>query len=40
MDTFENRRWLVLPSNLTGSIDFSQVLETSPETVRYSVDKT
>jgi len=40
MDTFENRRWLVLPSNLTGSIDFSQVLETSPETLRYSVDKT
>jgi hypothetical protein len=40
MDTFENRRWLVLPSNLTGSIDFTQVLEASPETLRYSVDKT
>jgi hypothetical protein len=40
MDTFENRRWLVLPSTLTGSINFTQVLETSPETLRYSVDKT
>ena len=40
MNTFENRRWLVLPSNLTGSIDFNQVLEASPETLRYSVDKT
>jgi hypothetical protein len=40
MDTFENRRWLVLPSNLTGSINFNQVLEASPSTLRYSVDKT
>ena len=40
MDTFENRRWLVLPSTLTGSINFTQVLEASPETLRYSVDKT
>jgi hypothetical protein len=40
MNTFENRRWLVLPSNLTGSIDFTQVLEASLETLRYSVDKT
>jgi hypothetical protein len=40
MNTFENRRWLVLPSNLTGSIDFNQVLEASPETLRYSIDQT
>jgi len=40
MDTFENRRWLVLPSNLTGSINFNQVLEASPSTLRYSVDQT
>ena len=40
MDIFENRRWLVLPSNLTGSINFNQVLETSIDTLRYSVDKT
>lgn len=40
MNTFENRRWLVLPSNLTGSINFNQVLEASIDTLRYSVDKT
>jgi hypothetical protein len=37
---FENRRWLVIPAELTGSVDFTQVLEASPETLRYSVDKT
>jgi hypothetical protein len=40
MDTFENRRWLVLPAELTGSINFNQVLEASPSTLRYSVDQT
>jgi len=40
MDAFENRRWLVLPSTLTGSINFTQVLEASPETLRYSIDQT
>jgi len=36
---FENRRWLVLPSSVTGSIDFSQVVEGSLDVLRYSVDK-
>lgn len=40
MDTFENRRWLVLPAELTGSINFNQVLEASPTTLRFSVDQT
>jgi hypothetical protein len=40
MDTFENRRWLILPAELTGSINFNQVLEASPTTLRYSVDQT
>lgn len=40
MDTFENRRWLVIPVSITGSIDFEQVLEASPETLRLSVDGT
>ena len=35
---FENRRYLVIPTSITGSIDFSQVLETSVETLRLSVD--
>ena len=40
MSTFENRRWLVIPSSLTGSIDFNQVLESSPESLRFSIDGT
>lgn len=36
---FENRRWLVIPSSITGSIDFSQVIEGSIEGLRLSVDK-
>jgi len=40
MSTFENRRWLILPTSATGSIDFNQVLESSPESLRLSVDGT
>jgi hypothetical protein len=36
---FPNRRWLVIPTNVTNSIDFTQVLEISPTTLRLSVDK-
>tara|TARA_R110002153_G_scaffold39704_1_gene114187 strand:- start:84 stop:416 length:333 start_codon:yes stop_codon:yes gene_type:complete len=35
---FENRRWLVLPTTLTNSIDFNQVLESSVDTLRLSID--
>jgi len=37
---FENRRWLVIPTNLTSSIDFNQVLELSVDTLRLSTDGT
>jgi len=37
---FENRRYLVIPTTITGSIDFNEVLETSAETLRLSVDGT
>jgi len=37
---FSNRRWLVIPTTLTGSIDFNQVLEYSTESLRLSVDGT
>jgi uncharacterized membrane protein len=37
---FENRRWLVIPTSLTGSINFNQVLESSIDTLRYSIDGT
>ena len=36
---FPNRRWLVIPTNVTNSIDFSQVLETTPTALRLSVDQ-
>ena len=40
MSTFANRRWLIIPTTLTGSIDFNQVLESSLESLRLSVDGT
>ena len=38
MSTFPNRRWLIIPTNITGSIDFSTVHESSLESLRLSVD--
>jgi hypothetical protein len=38
--TYENRRYLIIPTSITGSIDFSQVGETSVDTLRLSVDGT
>lgn len=35
---FENRRWLIIPTSLTGSINFSEVLESGPESLRVSND--
>jgi hypothetical protein len=35
---YENRRYLIIPTTITESIDFSQVHETSVETLRLSVD--
>ena len=37
---FESRGWLVIPSTIVDTVDFSQVLEKSPETLRYSTDGT
>jgi uncharacterized phage protein gp47/JayE len=36
---FENRRWLIIPTSLTSSINFSEVLENSPYSLRLSIDK-
>jgi hypothetical protein len=38
MSRFPNRRWLIIPASETQNIDFTQVYETSLETLRYSVD--
>jgi hypothetical protein len=37
---FENRRWLIIPTSLTGSINFSEVLESGPDSLRISNDGT
>ena len=36
--TYDNRRYLIIPSSIVDDIDFSQVHETSGQTLRYSVD--
>ena len=37
---YENRRYLIIPTSIKQQIDFSQVLETSIDTLRLSVDGT
>jgi len=37
---YDNRRYLIIPTSITGSVDFNQVHETSAETLRLSVDGT
>tara|TARA_Y100001972_G_scaffold113801_1_gene148872 strand:- start:889 stop:1224 length:336 start_codon:yes stop_codon:yes gene_type:complete len=38
MSRFPNRRWLVIPTTITGSINFDEVLEYSKDTLRVSLD--
>ena len=40
MSRFQNRRWLVIPTTITGSIDFGQVHQSSTNNLRLSVDGT
>lgn len=40
MSNFPNRRWLVIPTSEVENVDFNQIHENSPETLRYSVDGT
>ena len=40
MSRFPNRRWLVIPATEVENVDFNQVLESSADTLRYSVDGT
>lgn len=35
---FENRHYIIINSSDINLIDFNEVLETSPETCRYSID--
>jgi hypothetical protein len=35
---YDNRRYLIIPATAVDQINFTQVMETSAETLRYSVD--
>jgi|SRR5210317_1850465 len=37
---FENRRYLIIPADVAQNTDFNQVMETSADTCRYSLDGT
>lgn len=37
---FDNRKYVIIPTTEVNNIDFSEVLETSADTCRYSVDGT
>lgn len=37
---FENRKYVIIPSTEINNINFAEVLETAPDTCRYSVDGT
>jgi len=40
MSRFPNRRWLVIPADQVANVDFNQVLESSADSLRYSIDGT
>ena len=40
MSRFPNRRWLVIPATEVSNVDFSQVLESSADSLRYNVAET
>ena len=35
---FENRRWLVIPTSIIGTIDFNQVQQSGENSLRLSID--
>ena len=37
---FDNRRYVIIPTSQINNVNFSEVLETSADTCRYSVDET
>ena len=38
--TYENRKYVIIESSEVSSVNFSEVMETSLNTLRYSVDET
>ena len=37
---YENRKWVIIDDSEVGSVDFSEVMETSANTLRFSLDET
>jgi hypothetical protein len=37
---FENRKYVIIPTSEINQVNFAEVLETAPDTCRYSVDGT
>ena len=37
---YENRKWIIIESSEVSSVNFSEVMETSLNTLRYSIDGT
>ena len=37
MNNIENRKWVIFDTSETGSIDYSQVMQTSSETLRLNI---
>ena len=37
---YENRKWIIIESSEVSSVNFSEVMETSANTLRYSLDGT
>lgn len=40
MTEYDMRRYLIIPSTIVNTINFDEVMETSLDTLRYSVDET
>jgi hypothetical protein len=40
MSEYENRRYLIIPTTIVDEINFNEVMETSIETLRLSIDET
>ena len=40
MDQFPNKRWLIIPASEVPNVNFSQVLDAGPDSLRYSIDET
>ena len=35
---YENRRWVIIPTSMIDLIDFSQIIQTNLNSLRYSID--